>query len=309
MLSSTVMRNYGLLNNTWDGKPLLPLDRARREHLIARHPRLTISFMIQPEVLADFFAKRGKTVQGSGFCARILFSRSPSIMGLREPKLNQPLEHILPFHARLRELLATYKKKLQSGQVSRDVVEFDEEAKAVWLQIAGNVEVSFRPGQFLNDISDFGNKYMDIVGRIACLLHYFEVDTVDLPEDSVARASAVGKITADTLNRAAQIASWHLNEYKQLFSPPLQRPPEELDADSVYAYLYRTVHVRGGENVLKNLVRQYCNVRNGSRFQNALQILAMRQAIGVTPVVYEAGKKPKDTITLNKHYFSSNPIV
>ena len=308
LLSSTVMRHYGFLNSTWDGKPLLPLDRAEHKHLIARNPRLTISFMIQPDVLADFFAKRGKIVQTSGFCARFLFSRSPPISGLRQPRLNPPLEHILPFHARLRELLLAYKKMRQSRRVSRDVVEFDEQAKVLWLQIAGNVEASFQPGQFLHDISDFGNKYMDIVGRIACLLHYFEVDTSSLPEDPDARAGAIGQISADTLARAEQIAAWHLNEYKQLFSPPLQRAPEELDADSVYAYLYRTFYHRGVGEVLKNHVRQYCGVRNSSRLHSALQILAGRQAVWVRPVVYGDSKKPKDTIALNMQYFSTYPI-
>lgn len=308
LLSSTVMRHYGFLNNAWDGKKLLSLDRAEHKHLIARNPRLTISFMIQPDVLADFFAKRGKIVQSSGFCARFLFSRSPSISGFRQPRLNPPLEHILPFHARLRELLWAYKKMRQSGRASRDVVEFDEQAKVLWLQIAGNVEASFQPGQFLHDISDFGNKYMDIVGRIACLLHYFEVDTSSLPEDPDARGSALGKISADTLSRAEQIAAWHLNEYKQLFSPPLQRTPEELDADRVYSYLYRTFYLQGAGEVLKNHVRQYSGVRNSSRLHSALQILAGRQAVWVKSVVYMGSKKPTDTIVLNMQHFGSNPV-
>ncbi|HKR77115.1 MAG TPA: YfjI family protein [Rhodanobacter sp.] len=308
LLSSTVMRHYGFLNSTWDGKPLLPLDRAEHKHLIARNPRLTISFMIQPDVLADFFAKRGKIVQTSGFCARFLFSRSPSLSGHRQPRLNPPLEHILPFHARLRELLLAYKKMRHSGRISRDVVEFDEEAKALWLHIAGNVEASFQPGEFLHDISDFGNKYMDIVGRIACLLHYFEADTSSLPENLDARAHAVGRISADTLSRAEQIAAWHSNEYKQLFSPPLQRAPEELDADKIYSYLYRTFYLRGTAEVLKNHVRQYCGVRNSSRLHSALQILAGRQAVWVRPVVYGDSKRPTETIALNMQYFDSYPI-
>jgi len=308
LLSSTVMRHYGFLNSTWDGKPLLPLDRAEHKHLIARNPRLTISFMIQPDVLSDFFARRGKIVQTSGFCARFLFSRSPSISGHRQPRLNPPLVHILPFHTRLRELLLTYKEMRQSGRVSRDVVEFDEQAKVLWLEIASKVENSFQPGQFLYDISDFGNKYMDIVGRVACLLHYFEVDTSGLPEDPDMRAQAIGQISADTLARAEQIGLWHLNEYKQLFSPPLQRAPEELDADSVYAYLYRTVYLRGVGEVPKNHVRQYCGVRNSSRLHSALQILAGRQAVWVRPVVYGDSRKPKDSISLNMHYFSSYPV-
>lgn len=308
LLSSTVMRHYGFLNNAWDGKKLMSLDRAQYQSLIARNPRLTISFMIQPDLLADFFAKRGKIVQSSGFCARFLFSRSPSIQGRREPKFNQPLEHVLPFHARLRELLLAYKGMLQTGHVSRDVVEFDEQAKFLWLEIARKVEVDFNPGYFLHDISDFGNKYMDIVGRIACLLHYFELDINSRCDDPEAHASVIGPISATTLSRAETIAAWHLNEYKQIFSRPPQRAPEELDADSVYAYLYRTFYLRGVGNVLKNHVRQYCVVRNSSRLHNALQILASRQAIWVGPMVYEGSKKPKDTIALNMQYVSSCPI-
>ncbi|MEC3887140.1 YfjI family protein [Xanthomonas campestris] len=308
LLSSTVMRHYGLLNSIWDGKPLLPLDRAEHKHLIARNPRLTISFMIQPDVLADFFAKRGKLVQASGFCARFLFSRSPTIQGRRPPRPSPPLEHIPSFHGRLRELLAAYKRMLASGRVNRDILEFDEQAKLLWLQIAGKVEADFRPGQFLHDISDFGNKYMDIVGRIACLLHCFEITPSSLLDDRQARTNAIGQISADTLSRAEQIATWHLNEYKQLFSPPLQRTPEELDADSIYSYLYRNFHLRNVGEVLKNHVRQYSGVRNSNRLYSALQILAARQAISVRPVIYGESKKPKDVIALNPHYFNSCPI-
>ncbi len=308
LLSSTVMRHYGFLNSAWDGKKLLSLDRAEHKHLIARNSRLTISFMIQPDVLADFFAKRGKIVQSSGLCARFLFSRSPSIQGLRQPRLNLPLDHLLPFHARLRESLSAYKQMLESGRVTRDVIEFDEQAKSLWLQIASKVEADFHPGHYLHDISDFGNKYMDVVGRIACLLHYFEAETVNLPDGLNERASAIGQISADTLTRAEHIAAWHLNEYKQIFSPPPQRPPEELDADSVYSYLYRTFHVRGVGEVLKNHVRQYCGVRNSSRLHSALQLLIARQAIFIKPVVYEGSKRPKEVIALNSHYFNMHPI-
>ena len=53
---------------------------------------------------------------------------------------------------------------------------------------------------------------------------------------------------------------------------------------------------------------QYCGVRNSARLHSALQILAGRQAIWVTPVLYEGSKKPKETIMLNLQYFSSIPI-
>lgn len=308
LLSSTVMRHYGFLNGLWEGKQVLSIDRADHKHLIARNPRLTISFMIQPDVLIDFFTKRGSVVKSSGLWARFLFSRSPSIQGHRPPRLSFPMGHLGPFHARLLEFLLAYKEMLEAGRVARDVLEFDEQAKLYWLQIAGNVEASLRPGQFLHDISDFGNKYMDIVGRIACLLHYVEVNIGILPADTEARTRALGMISAETLRRAEQIATWHMNEYKQMFSPPLQRPPEEVDADRVYAYLYRNFYRRGVAEVVKNHVRQYCGVRNSARLNSALQILAGRQAVFVGQVVYGGSKKPTDTITLNMQYFSDYPV-
>lgn len=308
LLSSTVMRHYGWLNSLWDGKPLVPLDRAGYRHLIARNPRLTISFMIQPDLLADFFAKRGKQVRDSGFCARFLFSRSQSIQGLRPPRLKLPLLHLLPFHERIRELLATYKLRLQSGRMTREVVELSDEAKVMWLQIAGKVEADFFPGQYLHDISDFGNKYMDTVGRIACLLHCFEARELVSQREAASQTGELGRISDETLARAEQIAAWHLNEYKQLFSPPLQRAPEELDADKVYSYLYRNHYAQGKVEALKNHVRQYSGIRNSNRLHSALQILASRQAIWITPVVYGNSKKATEVVNLNLPHFKAYPI-
>ncbi|RDZ27454.1 YfjI family protein [Lysobacter silvisoli] len=308
LLASTVMRHFGFLNNTWDGKRLLTLDRADHTHLIAKNSRLTISFMIQPDVLADFFAKRGAQVRASGFCARVLFSRSPSIHGLRPPQFSPPPVHLLPFHARLQELLAAYTRMLESGRMTRDIIEFDEQAKQLWLQIATKVETDLYPGLFLHDISDFGNKYLDIVGRIACLLHYFEADTASLPDDPEARVAAIGQISADTLGRAEQIAGWHLFEYKALFSPPLIRSPDELDADSVYSFLYRYIHAQGKDSVLKNYVRQYGGIRDSDRLNSALQILVGRQAVQINSVKQAWNKKAKEFIVLNPAYFNTFPI-
>lgn len=308
LLDSAVMRHYGFLNSAWDGKQLLTYDRAKHESIIVRNPRMTISFMVQPEVLASFFAKRGKIVQNSGFCARYLFARSPSIHGYRWPALSKPPEDLLPFHARIRELLTAYQGMVKSGKVNRDILEFDENAKALWLRIAKQVEGDFLPGYYLSDIRDFGNKYMDIVGRIACLLHYFAAKTDGLPEDPIDRAAAIGLISADTLGRAEQIAAWHLNEYKQLFSPPAQPNPEEIDAHRVYCYLYRSFHQRNQGQVLKNHIRQYCGIRNGHRLDTAIQVLQNRRAITVAKMRIGKSRKESEVVMLDMHYFNANSI-
>ena len=307
LLNSTVMRHYGFLNNAWEGKRLLTLDRANHQSVIVQNPRVTISFMIQPDVLAEFFSKRGKIVHGSGFCARYLFSRSPTIQGQREPKLSRPLVHLVPFHTRLRELLDRYREMRKGGKVVRAVLEFDEEAKLSWLEIARRVERDFTPGLYLHDISDFGNKYMDMVGRIACLLHYFEADLSDTDATSVTPPDK--KISAETLGRASAIAEWHLHEYKALFSASTyHRQPEELDADQVYAYLYRTCFMRNRLEIPKNLVRQYGGVRGG-RFDAALGYLLAWNAVGLRAIKVGASKKSTEVLVLNAAHFQANPLL
>lgn len=308
LLKSTVMQHYGFINQVWDGKPLLVYPRVKGGTVIVQYPRLTISLMAQPYVLTDFFSRRGEIVQQSGFCARILFSRSRSLQGHRKPKLSEPMVDLLPVHARMRELLISYQEMIAEDKVVRDVLEFDENAKVLWLRSAEAVETDLLPGYYLNDISDFGNKYMDIVGRIACLLHYFEANTVDLPNDPEARAMQIGKISEDTLARAQQIAAWHLNEYKQLFSPQMQRTEVDYDAERLYSYLFRHFHVRQIGETLKNYVRQHCGIKGAGRFDNALQFLQNLGAIGTRFERRGTSKKQTEIVMLNHQYFATYPI-
>jgi hypothetical protein len=309
LLESTVMRHYGFLNNAWDGKPLLTIDRAKHENLIVQNPRVTVSFMVQPAVLNKFMTKHGEISQKSGFWARYLISRSPTIQGYRKPILGTPvLIRLLPFHARLNELMQTYRSRLKSGDVTRDVLEFDDAAKVLWWRISSQVEANLLPGYYLRDIGDFANKYMDQVGRIACLFHYFGADTDSLSVDPITRTEQLGKISYNTLECAAAIAEWHLHEYKQVFAPALLRTPEEFDADRLYAMLYRTYYMRGTSETMKNRVRQYSGLKGDGRFNDALEILRGWQAITTASKHFGNGKKPTEVILLNFNYFSTHPL-
>lgn len=305
LLESTIMRHYGFLNHAWDGKALLTHDRARDESIVAQNPRVTVSFMVQPEVLHEYIRKRGRTVHASGFWARYLFARSPSLMGYRQATLSTPaLAELLPFHSRISELLEAYQEKLKTGNVTREVLTFDDNAKQLWRQIASNVEANLVPGYFLSDISDFGNKYMDMVGRIACLLWYFESD-LGAPAGGGLHA---GQIPAAVLNQASVIADWHLQEYKQIFAPGPIRSPEDIDADSLAAYLYRICFNRNPPVVAKNLVRRHCGLRGAGRFDAALDLLQRRQAVFLSAETQAGARKPTEQITLNPPYFVNFPV-
>jgi hypothetical protein len=303
LLDSNVMRHLGFLNKIWDGASLLTYDRANNDQIVALNARVTISMMVQPMVMNQYLAKHGEASRGTGFWARWLIARSPSIQGFRSSTEAQPtLSGLVPFHARISELLKAYHEKAEKGCVTRDVLEFDDEAKQLWFQIARDVEHEIKPGLYLSDIGDFGSKYMDIVGRIAALMHYFEAETNALAEEPAARAEQLGKISSQTLYHAQQIAAWHMNEYKQVFSPAIQRAPEQLDADRLYAYLYRNYFARNCLEAVKNLVRQYAGVRGG-RYEPAIRELMARHAINI-----KYGKNKTQIIELNPNLFAANPI-
>src|SRR3546814_11555916 len=60
-----------------------------------------------------------------------------------------------------------------SGKVERDPVEFSDDAKARWFAQASKTEWMLRPGDYLHDITDFGSNAMEIVARLAAVMHYF----------------------------------------------------------------------------------------------------------------------------------------
>src|SRR3546814_19785268 len=94
-----------------------------------------------------------------------------------------------------------------SGKVERDPVEFSDDAKARWFAQASKTEWMLRPGDYLHDITDFGSKAMEIVARLAAVMHYF--------------AGEQGKKTLDTLARASRFFSSPFDQYKARFSPRL----------------------------------------------------------------------------------------
>lgn len=288
-LEGDIMRHLGVLNKLWDGVRLLTYDRAKHDSIIVHNPRVTISIMVQPAVLSKFLRKHGAIAHGSGHLARYLFARSPSIQGYRDPvAINPELRDLIPFHNRIIELLQRYLEKAMTTPIQRDVLEFDDNAKLEWFQIAGRVEDELKPGNFLSDIGDFASKYMDIVGRIATTLHVFE----EIP----------GKISLDTLCRAESIAYWHLNEYKMIFSTDMQRTEEDIDAESVYGYLYERYFRRNCMAVSKNYIRRRCGVR-GERYYRALDHLV---AMGAVSIQY--GKNGTQMIALDYAFFKKNSI-
>jgi len=271
LFKGRVMQQLGRLNKAFDGAALLSLDLADDENIVVTNPRLSINIMTQREVLDDFLAKRGSIARGSGHWARYLVAWPPSTQGFRPVPDQEPVWEDLPkFHARIKELLQRWDARVASGDMTRDVLEFSEEAKHRWVGLAREAEAMIRPGGYLRDINDFASKVMEILGRMAAVFHYFNNEQ--------------GKISVDTVNRAFEFVHWHLEEFKRLFSEQNALPEDQDDALRVEDYLRHRAPleiVHGQKQVKKNLLLNRHVVGSARRLNAALDVLERQEKVWI----------------------------
>ncbi|OZB70775.1 MAG: hypothetical protein B7X33_02590, partial [Lysobacterales bacterium 13-68-4] len=198
LFQSAAMSHLGLLNRLWDSPEVLPLDRAGGDQILAMNPRVSVSIMTQSAPLRAYMEKRGSVAKGSGHWARYLVGWPATKQGSRWVNQNELVwEHLPKFHERVGELLEQYRTMIEPGKVTREIIEFSDDAKSRWFDLAIQTEQMLRQGEYLSDITDFASKLMEILGRLAAALHYFNGE--------------VGKITLDTLERAFALVRWHVD--------------------------------------------------------------------------------------------------
>lgn len=290
MFKSGAMAQLGLLNKAWDGAKLMALDRADMDHLLVMNPRVTISIMTQKQVLEEYLEKHGEIAKGSGHWARYLVGWPTSKQGSRYVAGRELVWNDLPtFQERMKFLLERYDATVATGKVCRDTLEFSEDAKARWFNLVRETEWMLRPGDYLHDINDFASKVMEILGRLAAVFHYFSGET--------------GLITLDTLERAMTVMTWHVDEYKRLFSPEFTMPQDQIDARSVASYLRRFVWRGNGSAswIPKNDLLRNGPVRSRDRLDAALHILGNH---GATWVNADRTKRRR-FVNLNDPFFAS----
>lgn len=283
LFQSPAMSNLGLMNRFFDGPEVLPLGRVG-EQILVMNPRVSVSIMTQSAPLLAYLDKRGSIARGSGHWARYLVGWPQSMQGYRHVQTAEPIwEHLPAFHARIRDLLDKYRKMVESGKVEREIVEFSDDAKARWFDLAVQTENMLRQGEYLSDINDFASKIMEILSRLAAAMHHFSGEG--------------GKITLDTLERAFAVVQWHIEEFKFLFSPQFVIPPDQIDAQAIVAYL-RTRIWRGPNSdtfVPKNHVLHNGPLRGSgakTRLDAALDLLTVQGGVQIN-----RSPNPKDRKT------------
>jgi hypothetical protein len=268
ILKGGALGRTGIINKTWDGASMLVLDRSDGVSVIARNPRMTMSYMVQPKVFKAFLEQRGDAMRSSGHWARYLIGFPTSTQGMRYVfQLGAEWRHLPKFYERLRELLSEFGKGLDSGARERTVLEFSEDAIPRWVEATNNIEAMLNPCNYMHDIKDFASKMLEISARVAALLHVY--------------SRQEGKISCESLNRAIEIVSWHLEEFKRMFSPEAALPQHLIDAQAIEHYLQHQYWNHGVSFVKKNDVLRSGPVRTRARVDAALDFLQMNQRLFV----------------------------
>jgi hypothetical protein len=274
LLNGEAMKHLSWLNSAWDGSSL-QLDRANNKSLLARNPRVTTSMLVQPSVFHDYMDSHGQKARGLGYFARYLIGWPRSTQGKRFISGREGAwKHLPIFHARVRDLLEEYDRRVVAGTHGRDVIHFTDEAKARWIELVNNTEQLIQPYGALREVKDFAAKACEITARVAGTLHYF--------------SGQIGGMTIDTLERAIAIVTWHLEECDRLFVQMGDVPRALKDAERLRKYLCRMQKEQRERNedpyrIVRNEAHHCGPLRKG-RFAAALDILEARNIVWVDPM-------------------------
>lgn len=270
VLDGGAMNNFGGLNKAWDGAKVIVLDRAY-DHVAISNPRVTVSFMVQAHVFRKFIDKGANIARASGHLARYLVADPASTQGTRSASLQEPTwEALHVFHNRVTELLEAAMVARAEGGKSRSVLSFSPEAKERWVWIQNEVERRIGLDGDLSSVRDFASKFMEIMSRVAAIFHHFT-------------SQEGNTISLETLNRALDVTTWHLDEFKRLFGDANDEPQLVTDSRKLLRYLYLHVWCRHAEVIPRNDVRQGGPVRQRGRFEAALDHLCRENSIWVGP--------------------------
>jgi putative DNA primase/helicase len=225
MGGDSIMRYLAVLNGLWEGARF-NVNRRTSESFRVGGVRLTMSLGVQPEVLRQYLERTRGLVRGSGFVSRFLLSAPQSTQGTRRFKeAPKGWPHLAGFHSRIRALLDAPIQMNEDGELSLTVLELSPEAKAAWIKFHDDVEGELADQGDLTTIRDIASKAADNVARLSALFHLYAY-------------GPKGVISAEHVNAAGRIVSWHLFEARR-FLGEVHRPKTLSDAVKLDKFLIR----------------------------------------------------------------------
>jgi len=238
MNHETIVRTLALLDLLWDGQPLNAGTIARGD-LCVSWARLTICVSVQPQIFIDFLTGNGRAARSIGFLSRFLSADPPSLQGkrlYRKPKGNIGL---VKYEHRVLELLQLQTALADDGSLPVETLQLDDAAKAIWIEFHDDVEQALAPYGDFEPIKDIASKIADNAARIAAVIHTFVHDPT-------------GKIGADSMTSACEVAGWHLGEAKRIYTS-ISASASESNARLLENWL---VTKRAGEASKKDIIQK-----------------------------------------------------
>lgn len=287
LFRGAAMKDLGMLNQLWDGTTL-SVDRVSSPSFKVRDARLTISLMVQGEILNQYLVGRGRDARDIGFIARCLVAFPVTAKGSRFPyNQTQHWSQLTIFQQRITKILTQDKLDFDQGRQTRPILEFSQEAKNNWITFRNNIELNLETGRYLSDVDDGASKIAPNLARMAALFHFFE--------------GRKGNISAETLSLAATICEWYIHEFKRLFTKNPAVPVEVSDAEELEKCLERWCNNHPGSMAIqKSHIAQYAPSqlrRDKIRREHALDTLVCQNKILIQS--YEK----KQWVILNPNFF------
>jgi hypothetical protein len=223
VFNSRAMQNLGLLNDLWDGRDV-PIARASSETFTFRDARLTVSVMVQPDIIRKYLSKKGPEFSGSGFRARALWSQPESTQGTRfivNP--NPSMELLDRFGDRLWRILLESMPDESGAYRPRKLLKLSHKAQLLWIKFHDDIEKNVGPFGLFIDIRDGAGKMADNAARMAGLFYIY--------------LGLEGEVGEELMERAISICSWHLMEFKRLFGVKAEISQPGEDANNLERWL------------------------------------------------------------------------
>ncbi len=298
---------FGMLSGRYNGEVNLDLmlksylgeskkvDRKSGLPIHLKHPLLTLGVSPQPGLINDQVKK--PFLINRGFFARFLLTMPESNLGKRKLKPNPIPEAIrVSYESRLLELIG-YKANMKDEREVPHVVKLSREAYRIWKDFQLEIEKQLGPGGRLSDeaLCSWGGKLAGNIARVAVIIQIGQQigvrpDTVEIEQDVMKRAGALGRILVD-----------HAIAFHDLANVR----PEISKARQVLSYLKKN---KANETSVRNIhqsLRQRADFKMSKDVKDAMEVLVDNGWAFAKPNVVKTGR-PSEAFFIHPSISSQN---
>lgn len=183
MMKDALLRTAGYLSRFWDGSPVKRVRAS--EVIILKGRRLSVSLMVQPEIVEDLTGNQALITQG--LLSRFLVCQPPSLIGERLYDFDEPENErkerearcqcvIRQHHDRTLDLMREPLplKENTRNELAPPALVLSPDARNDFFLYHNDIERNFRVGEDYHDVQEYINKMPEVALRIAGILHVYE---------------------------------------------------------------------------------------------------------------------------------------